>query len=306
MDLVINSKNYMIFELIKNVTKDNRPFIRVVLMDKEGNQTPGIMFDSDKLNFEPEKGDVVSVNGVIQNYNGQMQIKINQMIKLSGEDYYEFLPKSPFDEETMFRELRNILKDKIKSEHYIQLLKKFFGDTELIKKFRKIPAGKTVHHAYINGLLEHTLSVVKLVDKIKENYTEKVDEELLILGALFHDIGKIFELDMIKGFDYTDSGKLMGHLVLGVNLIEKYIEGIDDFPESKKLVLQHMILSHHGLIEFGAVKKPKTIEALILYHADDLDSKINTFESIFNKEEIDENGWSSFDRLLERQIYKHF
>ncbi len=304
MDLVINSKNYMIFDLIKNVTKDNRPFIRVVLVDKENKQISGIMFDSDKLNFEPEKGDVVSVNGVIQNYNGQMQLKINQMTKLSGEDYYDFLPKSLFDEETMFQELRQFLKDKIKNEYYIELLRKFFGDTETIKKFRKMPAGKSVHHAYINGLLEHTLSVIKLVDKIKENYKDKVDEELLILGALFHDIGKILELDVVKGFDYTDSGKLMGHLVLGVNLIEKYINDIKDFPQSKKFVLQHMILSHHGLIEFGAVKKPKTIEALILYHADDLDSKINTFESIFEKEEV-ESGWSSYDRLLERQIYKH-
>jgi 3'-5' exoribonuclease len=184
-------------------------------------------------------------------------------------------------------------------------LKIFFSDDQIINKFKKLPAGKSVHHAYINGLLEHTLSVMKLVDKIKENYSDKVDEELLILGALFHDIGKIFELDIIKGFDYTDSGKLMGHLILGVNLIEKYVERIKNFDQQKKIILQHMILSHHGLLEFGAVKKPKTIEALILYHADDLDSKINTFESIFEKEEI-ENGWSSYDRLLERQIFKHF
>lgn len=304
MDLVINGKNYMIFDLSKNMTRDNRPYIRSIVIDKEGTQYQGIMFDSNKLDFEPEKGDVVSVTGSIQNYNGQLQLKISNMQKVEGDDYYDFLPKSKFDESVMFSELKSVLYENIKDDFYIQLLNKFFNDNEIIKKFKKMPAAKKVHHAYICGLLEHTLGVVNLVADMSKSYKDVVDLDLLLLGALFHDIGKVVELDVAKGFDYTMPGKLMGHMILGIEIVKKYMDSIPNFPLEKKYILQHLIASHHGITDFGAIKKPKIIEALILHHGDDLDAKINTFNSIFAKEDIDE-GWSSYDRLLERQIYKH-
>jgi 3'-5' exoribonuclease len=304
MDLLINSKNYMIFDLIKNV-KDDRPFIRLVLVDKDNKQINGIMLNSKKLDFEPEKGDVVSINGNYQSHNGQLQIKIDNMTKLTGEDYYDFLPKSKFDKNQMLKDLKSILYREINTIYYKHLLDKFFNDSEMIKQFLIIPAAKSVHHAYISGLLEHTLGVVKLVNLISENYKNKIDKELLLLGALFHDIGKIKELEVKKGFDYTIEGKLVGHLVIGINIIEKYINDINNFPKIKKLILLHMIASHHGLTDFGAIKKPKTLESLILHHADDLDAKINTFSSIFEKENLNKDEWSNYDRLLDRQILKH-
>ncbi len=299
------SKKYMILDISHSLTKDNRPYIRANFIDKEGTTYQGIMFNSDKLDFEPEKGDVVSVSGNIQSYNGQLQLKVNNMTKLDGDDYYDFLPKSKFDKNEMLNELRSVTYDNISANYYISLLDKFFNDKELIKIFSTSPAAKSVHHAYISGLLEHTLGVVKLTLKIAEHYKSEIDTELLILGALFHDIGKVKELEVKKGFDYTIEGKLMGHLVIGIGIIEKYIEGIESFPETKKFILQHMIASHHGITDFGAIKKPKTIEAMILHHADDLDAKINTFTSIFTRENMDENEWSNYDRLLERQIFKH-
>jgi len=304
MDLILSNKKYMIFEIVKSVTKDDRPYIRVVLLDTKGDQINGIMFDSNKLKFEPEKGDIVIVEGNLQNYNGQMQIKINDMAKGSMEDMFEFLPKSKNDPDEMLDELKNTVLKNIDCDYVGKLINIFFNDNKVINLFKKYPAAKNVHHAYVGGLLEHTLSVVKLAIILSDYYKEYADKNILIAGALFHDIGKIFELDIAKGFDYTDSGKLLGHLVLGIDLIKSYISKIKDFPEKKEYLILHMIASHHGLIEFGAIKKPKTYEALILHHIDDLDAKINNFNSLFEKDKVD-SGWSSYDRLLERQLFKH-
>ncbi|MDK2791892.1 MAG: 3-5 exoribonuclease [Deferribacteres bacterium] len=303
MELSLNKK-YMIFELVKSFTKDDRPYIRVVLLDSQGEQYSGIMFDSNKLEFEPEKGDIVEINGSLQNYNGQLQIKINNMIKGSIDDLYDFLPKSKFDSKSMLNELKRIVYDNIDCDFVKKLMDEFFKDTKTIEQFSRHPAAKNVHHAYVGGLLEHTLSVVRLGVLLSDYYSEYIDKNILIAGAVFHDIGKVFELDIAKGFDYTDSGKLLGHLLLGIDLVKRYIDNIENFPANKANLILHLIASHHGYIEFGAIKKPKTYEALILHHIDDLDAKINNFTMLFEKEKV-QSGWSSYDRLLERQIFKH-
>ena len=170
--------------------------------------------------------------------------------------------------------------------------------------FKIAPAAKSVHHAYISGLLEHTLSVVKLAVNIWDHYSDLVNKDILIVGSLFHDVGKIFELDIYKCFEYTDAGKLLGHIIIGIELINRYISRINDFPVELKDLIVHMIASHHGHLEFGSPEMPKTNEALILHYIDDMDSKINSFKSIFEKEGIS-TGWSSYDKLLGRQILKH-
>ncbi|HCW94157.1 3'-5' exoribonuclease YhaM family protein [Flexistipes sinusarabici] len=304
MNLNVSGEKYMIFEINHNVTKDSRPYIRVILTDKDGKRHNGIMFDSNKLDFTPEKGDIVSVEAVVQNYNGQIQLKISNMEKLGEESRLDFLPKTQFNIQDMFDELKEIMDKNVKEQPIRKLVKLFFGDSKTIKLFKYMPAAKNVHHAYVGGLLEHTLSVAKLAEKMCGYYKEYVNPDLLMVGALFHDIGKIFELNAEKGFDYTDSGKLVGHLLLGIELINNYIAQVEDFPENYKYIIDHMIASHHGLLEFGSPKKPKTTEAIILHHIDDMDAKVNTFNSIFEKEEVQE-GWSSYDRLLERQLYRH-
>jgi 3'-5' exoribonuclease len=305
MNLNISAEKYMIFEINKNVTKDNRPYLRVVLTDKEGGQHNGIMFDSNKLEFDPEKGDVVAVDAVVQNYNGQLQLKISNMKKLENESRIDFLPKTKYNIQDMVTEIKTILDSEIKDSNIKKLVNLFFGDSKTLKLFKYMPAAKNIHHAYVGGLLEHTLSVVKLAVKMADYYSAYVNKDLLLVGALFHDVGKIFELNAEKGFDYTDQGKLIGHLLLGIELVNGYISEIEQFPSEYKYIIGHMIASHHGLLEFGSPKKPKTVEALILHFIDDMDAKINTFNTIFGKEDID-SGWSSYDRLLERQLYKHY
>lgn len=304
MDLRIKGSKYLIFEINKSVTKDNRPYIKVILMDKDGNTFNGIMFDSNKLKFDPEKGHIVEVIANIQHYNGQPQFKILDMSLVEGENRFDFFPKTEKDVDKMLIEMKNLIFQNINNEYLIELLNKFFNDKEIIEKFKVMPAAKNVHHAYIGGLLEHTFSVVKLALILSDYYSQDIDKELLVVGALFHDIGKLFELTIDESFDYTEDGKLLGHLLLGIDLINKYISQIDGFPSRLKSLINHMIASHHGILEYGSPKKPKTKEALLLHYIDDMDAKLNTFKSLLEKEKIDE-GWTSYDRLLERQIFNH-
>ncbi|WP_022849776.1 3'-5' exoribonuclease YhaM family protein [Limisalsivibrio acetivorans] len=298
------SKEYMMTDLNKNVTRDGRPFIKAVMVDEEGTQYNSIMFDSNKLDFEPEVGLIVHVEGGLQQYAGQTQLKINMMRLCEGADPSDFLPRSGLDAEAMLEELKRIVYEYVKTDYLTAFLDKFFADEELMERFMKSPAAKSVHHAYINGLLEHTLSVTKIAVMMGRYYKNKANIEHLIFGALFHDIGKIYELKTAPGFDYTDSGKLMGHLIQGIQLFRSIADGIDNFPDDVKDLVSHLVASHHGYLEFGSPQVPKTVEAMILHHIDDIDAKMNTFYSIFNKEEVEE-GWTSYDRLLERQLFRH-
>ena len=304
MELNVNDKKFMIMELNKNVTRDDRPYLRFVLSDVANKLTKAIMFDSNKLHFEPDKGNIVAIAGIIQNYNGQFQLKINKMDKLDDINYYDFLPKSVFDKESMFNELVSLLHKNISDQYMEKLVALFLEDSKAVDLFKVSPAAKSIHHAYVSGLLEHTLSVVRLAIDICKYYKELINKDILVVGSLFHDIGKIFELDISKGFDYTDSGKLLGHLILGIDLVNGYMHKIPNFPIELKNLIGHMIASHHGLLEYGSPEIPKTNEALILHYIDDMDSKINNFKTVFERDGVSK-GWSSYDRILERQLFKH-
>jgi 3'-5' exoribonuclease len=248
---------------------------------------------------------VVTVEGVLQQYSGQTQLKITMMEKKEDADPSLFLPTSGLDADKLMDELKGLFDTRIKTAYLKQFMELFFADEKMVDKFKKSPAAKAVHHAYVNGLLEHTLSVAKLAVLMGDYYGEKVNTEHMLFGALFHDMGKIVELDSKLGFDYTSSGKLLGHLIQGIMIFRNMADRVEGFPDDVKDLICHMIASHHGFLEFGSPKKPKTIEALILHHIDDMDAKINTFSSIFVKDEVQETGWSGYDRLLERQIFKH-
>lgn len=304
MDLNLKKK-YMIFNLVVASTKDNRPYLKMVLTDSDGAAINSIMFDSNKLKFTPEKGFVVDVTGVLQHYNGVAQLKVSDMDHIEGASTDEFLPKSTKDAGIMADELKRLLDKQIKSWYFKELAKLFVEDIDNFEAFQKKPAAKNVHHAYIHGLLEHTVSMMKLCAIVADYYGSDINKELLLMGALFHDAGKIREIDSENAFDYTDEGKLLGHLLLGMELANGYISKIDGFPNEARLLLIHMIASHHGLLEFGSPKRPKTKEALILHFIDNLDAKLASLDSIFEKEDVQPGSWSTYDRLLERQLYRH-
>lgn len=304
MDLNIKKK-YMIFNLVVAATKDNRPYLRMVLSDDTGSAINAIMFDSNKLDFTPEKGFIVEVTGALQQYNGVAQLKVTGMEKTEGIDVADFLPKSANDPSDMEVELKAVLATNIKSPYFKKLVDMFLEDENVFPLFTVKPAAKSVHHAYIHGLLEHTLSMVKLSALVADYYGKDVNKELLVMGALFHDVGKVMEIDSDNAFEYTDEGKLLGHLLLGIELLNSYTGAIEDFPPKAKMLLIHLIASHHGQLEFGSPKRPKTKEAIILHLVDNIDAKLATFDSVFEKEDVKPGNWSSYDRIMERQLYRH-
>jgi 3'-5' exoribonuclease len=201
----------------------------------------------------------------------------------------------------MFSSLTEII-ETVKNPYLHRLLKDIFADPSLVRTFKHVPAAKGFHHAYIGGLLEHTLSVTRLLIKCADHYA-RIDRDLLLAGGILHDIGKTCELSYNSVIEYTDEGRLVGHIVLGVELLNRKLAEIGGFPEELALKLRHILLSHHGVLEFGSPKRPKILEALVVNFVDDLDAKVNAFQE-FMDESGNESNWTPFHRLLERYIYK--
>ena len=183
------------------------------------------------------------------------------------------------------------------------LLQAFFEDETIAALFRRAPAAKGFHHVYIGGLLEHTLSVVRLLDRAAGHYAG-VNRDLLIAGGILHDIGKIYEFSYERIVEYSDPGRLVGHIVMGVEMVDAKIAAIPDFPEQTAMELRHLILSHHGVLEYGSPKRPKTLEALIVHYMDDLDAKVNAFQEYIREARDEESDWTPYHRLFDRYIYK--
>jgi 3'-5' exoribonuclease len=184
-----------------------------------------------------------------------------------------------------------------------KLLESFFADEDFVKKFKLAPAAKAVHHVYLGGLLEHTLSVVQLILLVGPRY-KGINQDLLVAGAILHDIGKISEISFDRSFDYTDPGRLLGHITLTVEMIDEKIRAIPEFPQDLSLLLKHIILSHHGEYAFGSPKRPKTLEALLLHQLDDLDAKINGFLAWIEREKDFPSRWTTYHKLFDRFILK--
>jgi 3'-5' exoribonuclease len=185
------------------------------------------------------------------------------------------------------------------------LLQAFLDDGAFLEAYSRAPAAKAMHHVYLGGLLEHSLAVATLADDICQRYPG-LNRDLLVAGALLHDIGKVNELRYARSFEYTDAGKLLGHIVIGVEMIEEKLRGIPGFPRELAILLKHLLLSHHGQYEYGSPKRPKTLEAVILNFIDDLDSKINGVRTHLDKEPDSDSSWTQYHRFYDRYFFKGF
>jgi 3'-5' exoribonuclease len=201
----------------------------------------------------------------------------------------------------MFQRLVKIT-ESLTTPYLKKLFDAFWKDKEFVRKFKTAPAAKKMHHAYIGGLLEHTLSMTSLADKVAGHYSG-IDRDLLVSGAVLHDIGKIDEFEYQFKIDYTDEGRLLNHIVIGIKMVDEKLSGIEDFPEDRIFLLKHMMVSHHGAREFGSPEPPKTIEAVLLNYIDEIDSKVNGIRDFMAAEDPNET-WTSYHRLLGRQFYK--
>jgi len=280
------------------------PYLNVRLKDKTGELDGKVWDNAMELDQQFKKGDIIYIEGKAANYKNSIQISIVKIVKNAWEDVEpaDYLPAAKGEVVAMFDEMLAYV-EKIQTKPLQDLLQAFFRDQKTVELFQRAPAAKGFHHIYLGGLLEHTLSVVRLLEKVSEHYPT-LNKDMLITGGILHDIGKIYEFSYDHIIDYSDEGRLIGHIVMGVEMIDKKIDNIPDFPPQLALELRHIILSHHGEFEFGSPKRPKTLEALVVHYIDDLDAKFNAFQILITDSTNTDSDWTNYNRLLERFIYK--
>ncbi len=295
---------FLVRDKITAMAKNGKPYMTLKLMDRTGEVEGRIWDQVDHFSTVFEKNDFIQVNAKASVYMGKMQLIVQDLSKVEGEfvDLGDFLPVSQRSAEDMRSELDRVLTSL--TDPYIDaLLRGFFDDPEFYSLYSKAPAAKAMHHVFLGGLLEHSLAVVGLAIDVAARY-QQVNRDLLICGALLHDVGKVRELSFLRSFDYTDEGKLLGHIVIGVQMVEDKIRQIPDFPNELSMLVKHLLLSHHGQYDFGSPKRPKFLEAVILNFVDDLDSKINGVQTHIDKEPDKEGNWTNYHRLYDRYFYK--
>ena len=293
---------FVLSEKILSQKRDGNNFVNVTLSDKTGT-VKGVVWDNvDQISTCVSSGDFVHIRGSVNEYREAFQLVIKNMEKCSVDiiNPSDFLPTTSHDIDSMFERLLQKTAS-IENAYFKKLIQAFWNDKEFVRKFKTAPAAKKMHHAYIGGLLERTLSMVSLADKVAGHYSG-IDRDLLIAGAILHDIGKTKELEYQFRIDYSDQGRLLSHIVIGIEMIDEKLSGIKDFPEDQMVLLKHMIVSHHGIREFGSPEPPKTIEAVILNYIDEIDSKVIGIRDFIAKEDHNET-WTSYHRLLERHFY---
>lgn len=297
--------SFLVTKKDTGVSKSGKPYLILRLRDSTGEVEARVWENAEALDRAFEQDNVVTVRGFAVSYQGRLQVNVSEVSRLPEEKYSlrDYLPASERDPEDMMAELERIVAG-MKDVHIRSLLQALFGDPEIRSRFMIAPAAKAMHHPYLSGLLEHVISICGLVDKVAGHYGPGINRDLLTAGAILHDIGKIYELKYSRAFDYTDEGRLIGHITIGIEMIDRKLAGLPDFPKELAVLIKHMILSHHGQLEFGSPKRPKIPEALILTYLDDMDAKINAVRTVMEEEKGSDSNWTSYQRIFERAIYK--
>jgi 3'-5' exoribonuclease len=285
------------------MAKNGKPYMNLKLMDRSGEVDGRIWDNVDELNTRFYKDDFVHIKGKANLFMGKMQFIINSIERVDEcqIDLGDFLPVSASSPQDMLAEMREMI-TRISDPDYRRLLEAFSTDEEFIRLYLKAPAAKSMHHVYLGGLMEHSLCVARLAHDVSARYA-RINRDLLVSSALLHDIGKVAELRYARSFDYTDAGKLIGHIVMGVEMLEEKIRTCPGFPAQKAMLLKHMLLSHHGQYEYGSPKRPKTLEAVVLNFVDDMDAKINGIALHIDREQHNPSDWTSYHRLFDRYFY---
>lgn len=293
--------------------KNGKPYMNLILMDSTGEVEARVWEDAPRYSGQVVRDAYVQVEGKVQSYQGRLQVVVSRM-ELLREDQVEqaeFLPKSHLNAEVLYGELLELVAS-MKDPFYRALAEAVLrDDADVVSRLKRAPAAKTMHHAYPVGLLEHVVSIVRMLNFLAGHYGEAVDRDLLFLGGFFHDIAKIWELNYERVTDYTTEGKLVGHLVMGVELVDRKIRELEAqpgrlpgaFPERQKLLVKHMILAHHGKLEYGSPVVPQCLEALIVHYVDDLDSKVNHIR-LFKEQDQTPGDWTALNKQHGRFFFK--
>jgi 3'-5' exoribonuclease len=282
--------------------KNGEVYLSLTLADRSG-QLQANMWDnvSDALDAF-EQDDYVKVKGIIHKYNGRYQITIHKLRKLeeSEIDYTDYLPKTAKDIDQLWKTLAEFV-ESFDNSWLKRLLQSFMQDEALAAAYRCAPAAKTLHHAFVGGLLDHVVSLFTLCDLAVRNYPQ-VDRDLLLTGAFLHDVGKVHELTYLRSIAYTTKGQLLGHMIIELEMLHEKLAQMPGFPEELKILIEHLIISHHGHYEFGSPKLPMFPEALMLHYLDDLDSKMEAMRAQFEREAELDSAWTSYNPSLGRPL----
>ena len=294
--------SYLVKEKRVGTTRNGKPFISMTLADRTGDMEAKVWNRAQELSALFDQGSILEVEGDAESYRGQIQINISGLeISTRERDPELYIESAPGDASKEMAVLKEILKG-VKNDYLKILIKRFLEDKGFMSQFRNAPAAKSFHHSYLGGLLEHTLSLCKMAVQVAEHYQE-LDGDLLLAAAFLHDIGKTRELKADLQIDYTDEGRLLGHVILGTAMVEEKLSGLKEFPPELAVRLKHLILSHHGEYEFGSPKRPKFLEAVALHLIDDLDAKMNGI-SRFMKKDRREGDWTEFNRMFDQYFFK--
>jgi 3'-5' exoribonuclease len=293
--------SYLVKEKRSGTTRKGEPFISLTLGDKTGDIEGRIWDNAQTLSALFREGDVVEIEGQASLYRNQAQITVNSLKTVEVYDPALFLEVSERPPSEMLDGLKETLKA-VKNRPLRSLIDSFMADKGFLSQFSQAPAAKGFHHSHLGGLLEHTLSVCQLAHRVADQYP-RLDRDLLLTAAFLHDIGKVRELKYLRQVDYSDEGRLLGHLVIGVSMLNDKIRQLKRFPDDLTVRLTHMILSHHGEYAFGSPKRPKFLEAFALHFIDDLDAKMNGIARFMDRDR-QEGEWTDFNRMYERFFLK--
>ena len=298
---VITSTFVVVAKQIKP-KKTGEPYLALTLGDRSG-QLEAKMWDNVEEVLEAfEQDDFLKIKGLINKYKQRFQLTIHKLRKL-GEteiDFSDYLPKTTKDIDELWQTLTNFVAG-IENPYLKALVQAFMADPEIASAYRNAPAAKTLHHAYIGGLLDHVVSLFRSCDLLCRNYPQ-VNRDLLLTGAFFHDIGKIHELTYNRSFTYSTKGQLLGHMMIELEMLQSKLAALPGFPDELKTMIEHMIISHHGEYEFGSPKLPMFPEAVMLHYLDDLDSKMEAMRAQFERDATLESAWTSYNPSLGRPL----
>ncbi len=282
--------------------KSGEPYLALTLADRCG-QIEAKMWDNVEDALDAfEQDDFLKVKGLLNKYKNRFQITIHKLRKLgdSEVDFADYLPKTTKDVDELWRTLGSFI-DSFQDTYLRSLVCAFMADPEIARAYRNAPAAKTLHHAYIGGLLDHVVSLFRSCDLVSRNYPQ-LNRDLLLTGAFLHDIGKIHELSYTRSFSYSSRGQLLGHMIIELEMLQKKLAQIPNFPDEMKTLIEHLIISHHGEYEFGSPKLPMFPEALVLHYLDDLDSKMESMRAHFEREAENDSSWTSYNASLGRTL----
>ena len=298
---IITSNFVVVAKQIKP-KKTGEPYLALTLGDRSG-QLEAKMWDNvDEVLNAFEQDDFLKIKGLINKYKNRFQLTIHKLRKLAESEieFSDYLPKTTKNIDELWQTLTDFVAS-FQNPHLKCLLQAFMLDPQIAAAYRNAPAAKTLHHAYIGGLLDHVVSLFRSCDLVCRNYPQ-VNRDLLLTGAFLHDIGKIHELTYNRSFSYSTRGQLLGHMSIELEMLQAKLALFPDFPPELKTLLEHLIISHHGEYEFGSPKLPMFPEALLLHYMDDLDSKMEAMRAQFEREADMESPWTSYNASLGRPL----